>query len=182
MKMNLFATNTAYAIALSSALALSANGALASPAHGSGKIANGEPGKASEVSKTIEVEMHDNYYSLESIDVKKGQTVRFLVKNMGEFVHEFNIGTPDQHVAHQPEMLMMIEHGILEADKINRGMMSMDMGGGKTMEHNDPNSVLLEPGETKEVVWLFSDSGTLEYACNVPGHYDAGMVGQINFK
>lgn len=182
MKTNHFATNTAIAIAFSSVFAFSASVALASAGHDGGKGANGEPGKASSVSQTIEVQMHDNYYSQETIAVKKGETVRFMIKNMGELVHEFNIGTPDQHLAHQKEMEVMVDHGMLEADKINRGMMSMDMGGGKTMEHNDPNSVLLEPGETKEIIWLFSDSGILEYACNVPGHYDAGMVGKINFK
>lgn len=182
MKTNHFTAKAATAITLTSFLALSASGALASAGHDSAKNANGEPGKASAVSNTIEVQMNDNYYSLENITVKKGETVRFIIKNMGELVHEFNIGTPTQHAGHQSEMEMMVEHGILEADKINRHMMSMDMGGGKTMEHNDPNSVLLEPGETKEVIWMFSDTGTLEYACNVPGHYDSGMIGQINFK
>jgi uncharacterized cupredoxin-like copper-binding protein len=57
--------------------------------------------------------------------------------------------------------------------------MAMDMGGGKTMEHNDPNSVLLEPGKSAEVIWRFAKAGELEFACNVPGHYDAGMVGMI---
>jgi len=182
MKTKHVVNKVSIAIAFSSVVAFSAGSALASPAHGSGKVANGEPGKASSVSQTIELQMHDNYYSQEAVTVKKGETVRFIVKNTGDLVHEFNIGTPAQHAGHQEEMEMMVDHGILEADKINRHMMSMDMGGGKTMEHNDPNSVLLEPGETKEVIWLFSDSATLEYACNVPGHYDLGMVGQINFK
>src|SRR3546814_18267736 len=68
------------------------------------------------------------------------------------------------------EMMMMVEHGALEPDKINRDKMKMDMGGGKTMEHNDPNSVLLEPGETAEIVWTLTKATALEFACNVPGH------------
>ena len=79
-------------------------------------------------------------------------------------------------------MEMMVEHGVLEADKINHARMKMDMGGGKTMEHNDPNSVLLEPGKTGEVIWKFSQPAKLEFACNVPGHYEAGMVGDIHFE
>jgi uncharacterized cupredoxin-like copper-binding protein len=50
------------------------------------------------------------------------------------------------------------------------------------MEHNDPNSVLIEPGTTKELVWTFSKSSDLEFACNVPGHYQSGMVGQFEVK
>ena len=78
--------------------------------------------------------------------------------------------------------MMMMEHGVLEADKINRDMMKMDMGNGKTMEHNDPNSVLLEPKETAEVIWKFSDDAELEFACNVPGHYASGMMGEVHFE
>jgi uncharacterized cupredoxin-like copper-binding protein len=86
------------------------------------------------------------------------------------------------HAAHQDEMMMMVEHGIIQGDTLNREMMKMDMGNGHTMEHDDPNSVLLEPGKTAEIVWTFGESADLEFACNVPGHYDAGMVGQIDIQ
>lgn len=142
----------------------------------------GEPGKASEVSRTMEIDMTENRYSMEKITVKAGETIRFVVRNKGQLVHEFNIGTPDMHKGHQKEMMMMVDHGVLEADKINHDKMKMDMGGGKTMEHNDPNSVLLEPGKSGEIVWKFSNAGTFEIACNVPGHYDAGMVGRLDVK
>jgi len=111
----------------------------------------------------IEVKMSDNFYEPENISVKEGETIRFVIKNAGEFVHEFNIGTAATHAVHQKEMMM-------------------DMGGGKTMKHDDPNSVLLEPGKSGEVIWIFSKAADIEFACNVPGHYDAGMVGQILFK
>ena len=142
----------------------------------------GEPGKAADASRTVEITMHDNFYEPERITVAKGETVRFAIKNAGELVHEFNIGTAHSHEEHQKEMQLMVEHGVLEADKINHARMKMDMGGGKTMEHNDPNAVLLEPGKAGEVVWKFSKSAELEFACNVPGHYHAGMVGEIHFK
>jgi len=161
---------------------LIAGPALAAGAHSGGHghgMQFGEAGKASEVSRTIEVSMGDNYFEPEKIQVKAGETVRFVVKNEGEFVHEFNIGSAAMHVAHQKEMVTMVEHGALEADRINHAMMKMDMGGGKTMEHNDPNAVLLEPGKTGEVIWKFAESADLEFACNVPGHYEAGMVGHI---
>ena len=149
--------------------------------HGHG-LAFGEGGKAAQASRTIEVTMYDNYFEPEKIQVKAGETVRFLVKNEGEFVHEFNIGTAAMHAAHHKEMEMMVEHGVLEADKINHHMMNMDMGGGRTMKHDEPNSVLLEPGQTGEVVLKFTNEMALEFACNVPGHYDSGMMGYIEFR
>jgi uncharacterized cupredoxin-like copper-binding protein len=144
--------------------------------------ANGEPGKKSAVSRTIKVELNDNFYKPEKISVKKGETIRFKLTNKGRLVHEFNIGTRGMHMAHQKEMMMMVEHGVLEADKINHDKMMMKMPNGQTMEHNDPNSVLLEPGKSGEVIWKFSKQGDLEFGCNVPGHYDAGMVGKFSIK
>ncbi len=170
------------------ALTLSASpGVLAagkhSGGHGHGGGANiGEPGKASEISRTITVILTDNRYSSENIEIRKGETIRFALQNKGDFVHEFNIGTAKMHKAHQKEMMLMVEHGVLEPDKINYAQMKMDMGGGKTMEHNDPNSVLLEPKKSGEIVWKFSSDATLEFACNIPGHYESGMVGNISFR
>jgi uncharacterized cupredoxin-like copper-binding protein len=144
--------------------------------------AAGEPGKKADVSRTLEIDMTENRYSQEKITVKAGETIRFMIHNKGELVHEFNIGTPTMHKGHQKEMMMMVDHGVLEADRINHARMKMDMGGGRTMEHNDPNSALLEPGKSKTIIWKFSNAGTFEFACNVPGHYDAGMVGELEVK
>ena len=150
-------------------------------AHGRG-AASGSPGRISEASRTIKVEMYDMYYEPESISVKQGETVRFIVENKGNIVHEFNIGTPEMHESHQKEMMMMVEHGVIQGGKLNHDMMKMDMGNGHSMKHDDPNSVLLEPGQSQEVVWKFSDKGNIEFACNVPGHYQAGMYGDVNFE
>lgn len=142
----------------------------------------GSAGEASEVSRTIPVVMMDNYYEPENIDIKAGETVRFQVVNKGTLVHEFNIGTADMHNGHQQMMTMMIQHGVIQGGTLNREMMKMDMGGGQTMEHNEPNSVLLAPGETAEIIWKFPSNTELEFACNVPGHYQSGMVGEITIK
>ena len=142
----------------------------------------GQAGESDHVTKTINVELQDIYFEPEKINVKSGETIRFTLKNVGEFVHEFNIGTPEMHVAHQAEMSMMVEHGVLEPDKINRHMMKMDMGNGQTMKHDDPNSKLLEPGETAEIIWTFSEATVLEFACNIPGHNDSGMAGLFEFN
>ncbi len=140
----------------------------------------GEPGKGSEATRIIEIVMTDNRIAPERISVEKGQSIRFVVKNKGEFVHEFNVGTAAMHAKHQIEMAKMFEHGILEIDKIHHDKMKMDMGGGHTMAHNDPNSVLLEPGKSAEIVWKFDTDAKLEFACNLPGHYQSGMKGEFS--
>jgi len=139
----------------------------------------GQPGKADEATRTITVTMHDNRYEPESLTIQEGETVKFIIRNQGELVHEFNIATAAMHKAHAPEMMMMVEHGVLEPDRINweaAKRMQARMGHGM---HEEPNSALLEPGESAEIVWHFPEHATLEFACNVPGHYEAGMVGQI---
>ena len=160
-------------------------GALAAGKHSGGHghgAKFGEPGKASEITRTVTVMMTDNRYEPEEIDVKMGETIRFVIKNQGEFVHEFNIGTAKMHKDHQAEMMLMVEHGVLEPDKINYAQMKMDMGGGKTMEHDDPNSALLEPKKFSEIIWKFDTRTKLEFACNIPGHYESGMVGKFKIQ
>lgn len=148
--------------------------------HGHGKghgFAFGKPGKLVEIGRTVDIVMKDSFYEPKSISIKAGETVRFRIINKGELVHEFNLGTAKMHAAHQKEMMMMVENGMLEADRINHHMMKK--GG---MMHDDPNSVLLEPGKSGEIVWHFSKVTALEFACNVPGHYEAGMTGRVRLK
>ena len=170
-------------LALATALvALSAPAAFAAGDHagGHGHATDiGQPGDSAAVDRTVEVTMYDNYYEPEQIQVSEGETVRFVVTNAGHLVHEFNIGTAAMHAQHQEEMMMMVEHGVINGDHIDHEMMKMDMGGGQTMEHDDPNSVLLEPGQSGEIIWTFASDADLEFACNVPGHYEAGMTGEI---
>lgn len=151
--------------------------------HGHGHAANiGEPGKPGAVSRTIEISMTENAFSPNRITVKKDETIRFVLKNNGEAVHEFNIGTAAMHVAHREEMMMMVKRGILEVDRINHERMAAGMGGRQAMMHDDPNSKLVEPGKTGEIIWKFSADAELEFACNVPGHYESGMKGHIRFR
>ncbi|MGG7568205.1 cupredoxin domain-containing protein [Rhodovulum sp. DZ06] len=148
--------------------------------HGAGHGAMiGAPGKTAD--RTIEIVMHDNYYEPETIAVKPGETIRFRIRNAGEFVHEFNIGTPEMHEGHAGEMQMMVDHGVLMPDRIDHAAakaMQASMGHGM---HDAPNSALIEPGKTAEITWTFPDhmEGLIEFACNVPGHYGAGMVGEF---
>lgn len=139
----------------------------------------GIKGDPASVSRTVHITMYDNYYEPEDLSFKEGQTVKFIITNKGEAVHEFNIDTGEKHRAHAPEMEMMVEHGVIDFDRIDweaAKAMQASMGHGM---HDEPNSVLLEPGKTAEIIWMFPEHAELEFACNIPGHYDSGMVGEI---
>ncbi len=146
--------------------------------HGHG-MAIGAPGQAAKADRTIDVEAADIYFSPESLEVRPGETVRFVIHNTGKLLHEFNIGTEAMHAGHRQEMAKMMEHGMLSATGMNHDMKGIDHGQ-MGMSHDDPNSVLIEPGQTQELVWTFPEGGTLQFACNVPGHSEAGMQGEIN--
>ncbi|WP_084506384.1 cupredoxin domain-containing protein [Geminicoccus roseus] len=159
--------------------------AVADAGHGSSSI--GKPGDASDADRVIQIKMNDNFYEPESVQVRAGETIRFMLTNNGEFLHEFNIGTAAMHAEHQQEMAMMMEHGMLTPTGMNHDMDNMDhskMGGMDMaeMKHDDPNSVLVEPGAKAELVWTFTEDTALEFACNIPGHYESGMVGPIKIR
>ena len=140
----------------------------------------GEKGKLSEVNRTIEIKMYDNYFEPSKIIVKKGETIKFFVSNYGELVHEFNIATKEMHIKHQPEMMKMVENQILLADKIDKKKMKEMAKKDHSMAHSHSNSVLLEPNQSAELIWKFSTDTNLEVACNVPGHYQVGMIAKIS--
>ena len=170
------------------AVAVNAAEGPAGHSHGHGAAAIGEPAKATAKTRTVSVTLIDNAFEPDRVAVKAGETIRFVIKNSGQLLHEFNIGTAAMHAQHQKEMAMMAEHGMITATGIDPEKMKMDhsqMGhgghGAQPMKHDDPNSVLVAPGETKELVWKFASATELEFACNIPGHYEAGMVGKVEF-
>jgi uncharacterized cupredoxin-like copper-binding protein len=202
--LNIMAAGTAAFVMISLAIMPDALAAAGEPGHGHGNSSGGhmkmdggqhggghhgkmgsigEPGKAAEVTRTITVMMKDNFYEPETISVKSGETIRFKVINKGEALHEFGLGTASMHKAHQKEMAVMMEHGMIEVDRINHDRMKMDHGGGgHSMKHDDPNSILLEPGKSGEIIWKFTEKTKLEFACNIPGHYESGMMGPVKFQ
>lgn len=139
----------------------------------------GQPATADKASRSVEVVMSDIAFSPQTIDIKAGETVRFVLVNKGQLLHEFNLGDAAMHARHQQEMLQMQQSGMLTPT----GMKEMDhsamAGMDHVMKHDDPNSVLVEPGKTAELTWTFSKATNLEFACNIPGHYQAGMVGKL---
>ena len=140
----------------------------------------GEKGNPSEVSRIIQVKMYDNYYEPSEFKINKNETIKFVVYNYGELVHEFNIATKKMHLKHQPEMMRMVENEILLVDRIDRKKMKEMSKKDHSMSHSHSNSVLLEPNQSAELIWKFSTDASLEAACNVPGHYDVGMIAKIN--
>ena len=130
----------------------------------------GMPGKANDVNRVIKVSMYDNYYQPNKFKVKKDETIKFVIQNKGELVHEFNIASKEMHLKHQPEMQMMVEHEILLADKIDKKMMEMAKKN-PSMAHKHSNSVLLSPGESAELIWKFNNSVDLE----APAMYQVTM-------
>ena len=99
--------------------------------HGHGAMEFGAKGDPSEVDRTIEIVATDNAYDVETLDVKAGETIRFVIHNNGQLLHEFNIGTPDMHTEHQKEMLEMMQKGMMTPTGMKKMMDSMTRAGGK---------------------------------------------------
>ena len=145
----------------------------AGPGHGDDF---GHPGAEAKVDRTIEILMTEMEYSPSEIEVKEGETIKFIIRNDGRAIHEFNIGVDETWQAHRKEMHDMFKMGLMNTRRINHEKM-MSSG----MMHDDPNSVLLEPGEEAELIWEFSKRGEFGFACNVPGHFEAGMAAPFRF-
>jgi uncharacterized cupredoxin-like copper-binding protein len=173
--------------ALSSAIAvisltLSATDVLAAPGpaghgHGGATVAAlGEPAPRGQ-GRPVPIVMTDFAYSLKSITVKAGETIRFMISNKGTVLHEFNINTEAEHAEHRPMMAMMMEHGMITPEKVIS--LTMTMPDGSKMDHTEPNSVLVEPGKSAEISWKFTKAGELQISCNIPGHPESGMVATL---
>jgi uncharacterized cupredoxin-like copper-binding protein len=143
-----------HVLILFAVIALSTSTAQASPGHAS---APGKPGDPAKTDRTIEIATSDDMrFSPSEIRVKRGQTIRFKVVNGGQMKHEMVLGTLAELKEHAALMRKFPE-----------------------MEHDDPNAVTVEPGKTGELVWLFTRTGNFDFACLVPGHFEAGMRGRI---
>ena len=142
----------------------------------------GSKGNENDISRVIKVIMYDNYYEPNSFQINPGETIKFEVENAGELVHEFNIANKMMHMKHQPEMEKMVENEILFANSIDKDKMKKMAKIDKSMGHSHSNSILLEPKKKGIIVWKFENAVNIEVACNVPGHYQAGMIAIVNIK
>lgn len=133
--------------------------------HAHHAFAFGRPAQEADVTKTIHVEANDQMrLHFDSMEIRRGDVVKFVVKNVGQVPHEFAIGDDAFRREHMNEMKQMAA-----------------MPGMAGMEHSDPNVVSVQPGETKTLVWRFDPLHTRNvlFACYVPGHYEAGMYQRI---
>ncbi|RRV48759.1 plastocyanin/azurin family copper-binding protein [Pseudomonas sp. p106] len=148
---------------------------------GTGKsFAFGEPAPAANATRTVEVVLKDIAFEPGNLQVKAGETVRFVLINEGKLPHEFNLGDKAMHAQHQKEMIAM------QGKLFTAGMSHEGMGHGQMDHgahgHDAGNTVLLQPGQRAELTWTFRQSAPIEFACNVPGHYQAGMVGPLTIE
>lgn len=152
-------------LATSIAASLLATVAIAAGSHAGGHADNkagadaiGKPGKAANVTRTINIDMTDAMrFTPASIDAKQGETIKFIVKNSGKITHEMTLGS----------MKDLKEHA--ELMKKHPGMV-----------HDEPNTASLAPGKTGEIIWQFTTAGKVDFACLEAGHFDAGMKGLVN--
>lgn len=126
-------------------------------AHADEETAIGQPGDAAKAGRTVTIDMSDNMrFTPANLQVRQGETVRLVVRNKGKIRHELSLGTQKDLLAH------------LEAMKKY-----------PDMEHEEPNSITLDPGQQGEIVWRFTRAGTVHFACLIPGHYEGGMKGTV---
>lgn len=117
----------------------------------------GIAGNPKAAGRTIEIKMTDDMrFTPDRIEVRQGDTVRFVHKNNGQAMHEFVLGTRKE----------LDEHAALMKKFPN-------------MEHDEPYMAHVPSGKQREMVWTFNRLGEFEFACLLPGHYEAGMVGTI---
>jgi uncharacterized cupredoxin-like copper-binding protein len=152
----------AAALALSTGLALAGPG---EPGHSHKSFAAGEPGDPKKpVAKTIEVTMKETddakmLFEPNQVEIKRGEQVKFVLKNAGKTDHEFMLDTVERNAKHK-----------------------IAMEKNPDMEHDDPNGKRLTPSGSNEIVWRFTKPGTFEFACLIPGHYESGMHGTVVVK
>ena len=138
-------------------------GATAAQAHDDHAFSAGEPGNAKKPARVILVTMSEGdgkmLFIPDRIEVRKGEQIRFAIRNNGTLKHEFTLASVEDNDKHAELMKKYPD-----------------------MEHDDPNAKSVEPGKTADIVWRFTKTGTFEFACLIPGHREAGMHGRVTVK
>ncbi len=117
----------------------------------------GRPGVVKDITRTVAIRTTDAMrFDPASLAVKQGETLRLQIHNEGRLPHEFVLGTKEE-IAEHAEMMRQMPN----------------------MVHADASSVRVAPGGSAEIVWTFSKAGKFFYACLIPGHWEAGMQGQV---
>lgn len=120
----------------------------------------GIAGEAKDAQRSVTVRMSDDMrFAPNHIDVRRGETLRLRAENQGKVMHEIVIGTRAELEAHAE---MMKKH--------------------PNMQHDEPYMAHVAPGRRGEIVWTFNREGDFEFACLLPGHFEAGMRGTIRVR
>jgi uncharacterized cupredoxin-like copper-binding protein len=128
-----------------------------------GNFSAGEPGNPKQGARIVQITMREEpgkmMFIPNKVEVKKGEQIRFMLRNSGALEHEFMLATAAENAKHAEEMKKNPE-----------------------MEHDDPNGKRLKPNETAEIVWKFTKAGEFQFGCLIPGHPEAGMLGTVIVK
>ena len=133
--------------------------------HTHATFAAGAPGDPKKPARVVTIVMREEdgdkrmLFEPNRLEVKRGEQIRFVLDNAGIYPHEFMLDSVEKNAKHAIEM------------KKN-----------PDMEHDDPNGAHVPVMQKKELVWRFSKAGTFEFACLIPGHYEAGMKGTVVVK
>lgn len=133
------------------------------PGHSHAAFSAGKPGNPKKPARTVIITMKEGdgkmIFNHDLVEVKRGEQIRFVLKNEGELEHEFVLATPKENDKHAELMQKFPD-----------------------MEHDDPNAKRMATKKSGELLWQFTKAGTFEFACLIPGHREAGMHGKVVVK
>lgn len=117
----------------------------------------GQAGDPARATRTVQVRMDDRMRFVPArIEARQGETLRLVIRNRGRVLHELVLGTDADLRAHAE---LMKKH--------------------PGMEHDEPHMAHVPPSARGEIVWQFTQPGEFRFACLIPGHFEAGMVGTV---
>ena len=93
------------------------------------------------------------------LEVRRNEQVKFIIRNAGALAHEFVLADTKANLKHAALMQKYPD-----------------------MEHDDPNAKTVQSNAKAEILWRFTKRGTFEFACLIPGHREAGMIGHVTVK
>jgi len=150
-------------LSATSPMAATAGSEPAGHSHEMEDFSAGESGDPKELSRIIQVSMEERdgkmLYVPAQVEFRKGETIKFVLYNNGELDHEFVLASTEENLEHAEMMMKNPE-----------------------MQHADPNARRVAPKQTSEIIWKFTKAGQFEFACLIPGHRDAGMIGTVDVK
>jgi uncharacterized cupredoxin-like copper-binding protein len=132
-------------------------------ANAHGTFSAGEPGDPKKPARVVNISMKEEdgkmLFIPDRVEVRRGEQIKFVLRNNGEIKHEFMLASKEDNDKHAELMKKYPD-----------------------MEHDDPNGKTLETKKTGDLIWRFTKIGEFEFACLIPGHREAGMHGKVIVK